>query len=665
MLPQQLTGRHVMKRLYAHILLLLLSGFQLPAQNAQRDFLREFEKADAYQKIRLTANRRFEEIRPVYPLIKDTLEAIRRRIYMTPHPNSIKVYFDEIEAELALQEKNYGKAILIFENGLRRHAANINDSLKCWAELKRLFIRINNYSRALEVQRILESRWNRRTDSTLGMGFAKSSIYHQMGLLELAISERRREFAQAGGHDTLKTVAFYNDLGVFYNTLKNSDSAEKYLLQGRHLLMQKKYPQNRALFMSFFKGLLEGNLALAYFNRGDYAASIPLLKNDVYYSLKSANYESALNSYLLLVQSNVALGQHQLGKRYLDSAEHLNKLGVKDMSSRLRFTKVAAAYYSATGSYAEANNYYRQYMALNDTIKTLENEKALTNESISINIEKKELEHAENENALKQQQLEDARQRSFIAWLLVGILVLSGVVIILILNNRGNKKRQAQLALKNAQISAQKEQIEQSLKEKEILIREIHHRVKNNLQIITSMLSLQIGKVKDEKTESILRDARQRISSIALTHQMLYQKENLANVNFGEYVERLVTQVGFTMPSANVQLLTDIQLTETRLNIDNAVPLGLLLNELITNAYKHAFPEGVKGEITVSLREDTSYFLLTVSDNGIGMPPNFEPADSKTLGLELVYILADQLDAQVLVENAAGSAFTIKLKKIQ
>jgi two-component sensor histidine kinase len=177
------------------------------------------------------------------------------------------------------------------------------------------------------------------------------------------------------------------------------------------------------------------------------------------------------------------------------------------------------------------------------------------------------------------------------------------------------------------------------------------------------MLSLQIGKVNDEKTETILRDAKQRISSIALTHQMLYQKEDLSNINLGEYIERLVRQVEFIMPVSNIELITDIDERMGHLTIDTAVPLGLLVNELLTNAYKHAFPEGVQGKIKISLMEEKDAFVLTVSDNGVGLPEDFETTERKTLGIELVYILAEQLDSAITVDKTKGSSFSLKIKK--
>lgn len=612
----------------------------------------------------MVAARRFEEIRHVYPLIKDTLEKIRQRINMTPQPNITKVFFDELDVELALEEQNYAKAIIILENCLRLHAAEINDSLKCWIELKKLFVRIGNYNKALEIHHILELKWDRKNDTVkMGYGISKSSIYHKMGLLHRAIDERRKEFNKSGLiGDTLKTAGFYNDMGVYFNTLKSLDSAESCFLKAMTLLASKKCSESELIKLNFFRGLVEGNLGSTYYYRGNYKKAIPLLKKDVYFSLKAKHFESAMNSYVMIVESYLQMKNNSVAALYLDSASHIIK-EISEIPPRLKFLITKAHYYNAVKDYYKANIAYQDYLDLNNKAAALENEQTLRNEDVSINVEQKEIENADKENTLKQLQLEDAKQKSSKAYLLMGIIILSGIIIFLVFNNQNTKKREEQLALKNGEIITQKVMIEQSLKEKEVLIKEIHHRVKNNLQIITSMLSLQIGKVEDEKTETILRDAKQRISSIALTHQMLYQKENLSDIHLGEYIERLVRQVEFIMPASNIELVTEINAQQSNLTIDNAVPLGLLVNELLTNAYKHAFPEGIKGRILVSLVEGDDSFVLTVSDNGVGLPENFESLERKTLGLELVYILADQLDSSITVDTSSGSSFSLKIKK--
>jgi two-component sensor histidine kinase len=300
---------------------------------------------------------------------------------------------------------------------------------------------------------------------------------------------------------------------------------------------------------------------------------------------------------------------------------------------------------------------------MNDSLTILEKERNRINQGLTFNIEQREQAFAEQQRILKQKETEETRQSSYRKSLTAGVLILLVVIAFLVANNRKAKQRGIQLSIKNKQIQDQNTQIEQSLKEKEALIKEIHHRVKNNLQIITSMLNLQIGKIEDEKTESIFFEAKQRINAIALTHQMLYQKATISNINLVEYIETLVRQIEASMSSAKIEIKTDLVATHNRLTIDGAVPLGLIINELLTNCYKHAFPSGKKGIITVSLRENSESFTIKVSDNGVGLPEDFNQEESKTLGMELVFILVEQLDSKLTIEQENGTAFIFDIKK--
>jgi two-component sensor histidine kinase len=648
--------------LYKLFLLLCLSSV---AQQSRQLFLDAFAKANSTNKVKLVASKNFQEIAGVYPLIKDTLDRIKKTVYHNPQSGRLKFLFDKIDSDHEAYSGHYAKAIFILENSLRNHAADINDSLRCLVGLKKLFLKIRNYNKAIELHYLIELRKSKATDIPENeLGAKKSSIYHQLGLTEKAIGERRKEYEKlAAKGDTNATVSYYNDMGVFFNVLKNSDSAKSYFLKAKYLLEHMQYPAINEVQINFFKALVDGNLGLAYYNNGKVREAVPLLQRDVYYSRKSNNFESAVNSYLLLVRSQLALGDKHLAELYLDTARILVTEDVTELAPKLKFILTQADYYNATGDFSRANENYRQYLGLSEKARIIENAQRLQNEKVSIGVEQREIELAERDKMLKQIQLNEARDRSFRAYLLAGTLVMLVIMCFLIYNNYSSKKREEQLSTKNKQISRQKFQIEQSLKDKDVLIKEIHHRVKNNLQIITSMLSLQISKIDDEKTESILRDAKQRISSIALTHQMLYQKENLSTVNLGEYLERLVRQIEHIMPLSNIELLTNISSQNSRLSIDNAVPLGLLVNELLTNAYKHAFPEVGRGRIRVSLTEDESSFTVEISDNGVGLPHNFDSQERKTLGMELIYILAEQLDSGLIIENANGSCFKLNVKK--
>jgi two-component sensor histidine kinase len=254
--------------------------------------------------------------------------------------------------------------------------------------------------------------------------------------------------------------------------------------------------------------------------------------------------------------------------------------------------------------------------------------------------------------------------RSVSNYFIAGMIGLMIIIIFLLFYTRRFRRREKQLSVTNNQIQVQHKQIEQSLKEKEALIREIHHRVKNNLQIINSMLNLQIGKIDDEKTESIFFEAKQRINAIALTHQMLYQKETLSNINVSEYIGTLVRQIENTMGTPAIELEVKLEDLKSRVTIDGAVPLGLVINELLTNAYKHAFPKGRKGKILVSLIETPTAHIISVKDNGVGLPEGFNYSESTSLGMELVYILVEQLESSLKIENQNGTTFSFEIPKV-
>lgn len=229
------------------------------------------------------------------------------------------------------------------------------------------------------------------------------------------------------------------------------------------------------------------------------------------------------------------------------------------------------------------------------------------------------------------------------------------------------KERTAELSLLNqalqneiAEHKIDEERIKSSLKEKEILLKEIHHRVKNNMQIISSMLGLQSGFIEDKILNDILRDSQNRIKSMALIHEKLYQSENMANINFNEYINSLVRNLynSYTIDSSRIKLITNID--DISFNIDMAIPLGLITNELISNSLKHAFPAPRSGVIEIEIKRiDTNNYELIVNDNGIGLPDGFNIEESKSLGLKLVSVLVEQINGNIIINSNNGASFTI------
>lgn len=194
------------------------------------------------------------------------------------------------------------------------------------------------------------------------------------------------------------------------------------------------------------------------------------------------------------------------------------------------------------------------------------------------------------------------------------------------------------------------DELQNSLREKEVLLKEIHHRVKNNLQIITSLLYLQSMKIDDEATQAIFKDSQNRVKSLALVHEKLYQSKDLARIDFSDYLKNLTNFI-FTTYRTNVSNLNiEYDLDEVYLSVEVSVPLGLIINELLSNALKYAFvgiaaDDSAEHQVLLRLQTlSTNKYLLSVSDNGVGLPDNFNIEESESLGLKLVTSLVQQID---------------------
>ena len=205
--------------------------------------------------------------------------------------------------------------------------------------------------------------------------------------------------------------------------------------------------------------------------------------------------------------------------------------------------------------------------------------------------------------------------------------------------------------------------VKASLGEKEVLLKEVHHRVKNNLQIISSLLDLQTGSSPHEQTLRLVKESQNRIRAMALIHEQLYESEDLARIDFGEYVRDLSTNLfrAYEVGPDSVALKVDCE--DVRLSLDKAIPCGLVINELVTNALKYAFPERQPGEIAVGLRSHgDDEVTLRVADNGVGLPDDSEPESAESLGLKLVAALADQLGGTLELDRTRGIEFRITFK---
>jgi two-component sensor histidine kinase len=220
----------------------------------------------------------------------------------------------------------------------------------------------------------------------------------------------------------------------------------------------------------------------------------------------------------------------------------------------------------------------------------------------------------------------------------------------------------SQLQLLNSElehrVQARTAELSATLREREVLLQEVHHRVKNNLQVISSLIAMQARRMEDAGARGALEECQTRVQAIALIHEQLYRAKDYARIPFAEYTKTLTRNVfrasGTSFSTVEfVCLVDDIGLT-----VDKAIPCGLILNELVTNTLKHAFQPGQRGTLVISLQRDgTGRLTLMVSDNGAGLPPGLDVQRSASLGMHLIHTLAEQLEAEVRIDRTSGTRF--------
>ncbi|HEY3387652.1 MAG TPA: histidine kinase dimerization/phosphoacceptor domain -containing protein [Saprospiraceae bacterium] len=317
---------------------------------------------------------------------------------------------------------------------------------------------------------------------------------------------------------------------------------------------------------------------------------------------------------------------------------------------------------SALGKYPQALYHFRQYQVLNDSIFTLEKNRQVEELQIQYQTEGKERDilFLQNEALLQASKLGQARLTKNL--MIAGTGVLLFILALLWSRYRIKQRTNRMLEIQQLEINQTNSRLQQLLEEKELLMREIHHRVKNNLQIVMSLLNTQSSFLESGTALTAIRQSQQRIHSISLIHQKLYQSNSFTRIEMSGYIHELID---FLKDSFNTnQRITFVtHLDVVHLDVTQAVPLGLLLNEAISNALKYAFPDGRQGEITIRFHHVVEdQYSLSITDNGIGWPPGFDPLATNSLGMSLMKGLSKQLNGNFQIENGTGLSIRLVFK---
>jgi len=330
----------------------------------------------------------------------------------------------------------------------------------------------------------------------------------------------------------------------------------------------------------------------------------------------------------------------------------------------LKDLKKAEERFVAKGNYKDAYEISQLLKQANDSLAKNETRQRILQEKLRYD----SLQQAErtrtyrNDILQKQTEVESSRK---IMYLVIAALALALLLAIAFYRNYRNTKKANRIIAQQQQETEEKKRIiETSLTEKETLLKEIHHRVKNNLQIISSLLSLQANRTDDEHLKRIMNEAKNRIGSMALIHQKIYQSGNLSSVDFQAYIEQMAQSIDANFNHEKKSIAQHIDTHGISLDIDTSIPLGLIINELLTNSYKYAFAGRSSGTLSISLKEKNAEELeLHVSDDGQGLPPGFDPSSLNSLGVKLVKGLASQIKGTVRFESDQGTHCFIDFKK--
>ena len=350
-----------------------------------------------------------------------------------------------------------------------------------------------------------------------------------------------------------------------------------------------------------------------------------------------------------------AIGQIQKGLPLLEEAYPI-LIRIQELGPLTEAAKMLSEAYEETGNLKGALEYSRLYQTYSDSLLNQEKIREFTTAELNYEFEQERLtdsiagmEEAQARDLAYQKDIaEQAQQKNL---LFVGLGALALVVIIVIWALTRSRKQARALNEKNALI-------EKTLHEKQLLLKEVHHRVKNNFQVVSSLLELQSKNIEDEKARAVALEGKNRVKSMAFIHQKLYQNDDLL-IGFSEYAEALVKEISAMYGGGDVKL--DIDVADYQFDVDTAIPLGLILNELVTNAFKYGFTETEKA-LHISLDKEDELYTLKVTDNGPGLPTNFDLKKARSLGLRLINMLSKQLHGFANYTHDGKTIFTIGFK---
>lgn len=468
----------------------------------------------------------------------------------------------------------------------------------------------------------------------------KAKVYNNIGIIynkQKQVSEEFKNYNKAlhsikSTHslaaNKLRNV-IYSNIGLFYIEQKQYDKA---LAVFNNCLEFEKKSNNKANF-----AMSARSLSKVYFGKKEYKKAIEYAENALTIFKEIGNksgeadmYREIGAIYLATNQCNNALDYTQKGLKISTQIGELES--IKFCYENL------AKIHSQLKNYPEAYKNHVLYKKMSDSMFNSEVNNKVTQIQMTYEFEKKQkqLQLLQKEKDEKLQ-IKAKKQQNLLIAIVMTLLFLSVITIGIYSNLKAYKKQKLI-------VEQQKEQIQKSLTEKETLLREIHHRVKNNLQIISSLLNMQSEDIEDPKVLLSIQEGQSRVQAMSLIHQNLYQSETIDKVSIENYFKELTNYLSTMYLGNSSTIKVEIETANILFDFDTAIPLGLIVNELVSNAYKHAFSKQKEGVILIKITSENQLdYRLIVSNNGEPLPADFDIHKSKSLGIKLVTILSKQL----------------------
>lgn len=554
----------------------------------------------------------------------------------------------------------HSKALVIGKEILASDCS-IDDSLFVYTSATESYRRIGYYDKAIEniitaidiCERIGNFDMKAYSLSSLGTIYLKQKDYEKA----LDYFHKSYEIYNRLKEDTKKN-SILNNIGLVYSRQGISDSALTYFFDVRKYLEGQMIDSLSIEEHEFFYGLVGGNIADVYMSQGKYREAIPLLLKDREKSIKKNEKENNSITSSALGSVYLKLKKYVDAKMYLDEAFFIaSKYNYRN--TKCDVLKNYGHYYKAIKKFDTSISYMEKYQLLNDSLQAdLVKNRTIQLQSLyelkDLEKELKLAEIANRENVLRL----NTKQNQFLTSLsfsLFFLVLLAGLFI----NHRVKLKKNKELGIKNIEIQEKREELKKTLLEKEVLLKEVHHRVKNNLQMISSLLRLQANEMGDKNVKRVIEESINRISSMSLIHQKIYLKENFKSIELKPYFESLISEVSksFSIHNKEIKLKTDI--SEINLSINNAVPIGLIVNELVSNSFKYAFEGKTNGEIYVKIGKTDSIVKIIVRDNGVGLPNTYDQKSEVSFGITLINLLVEQMEGVIRTYNNNGASFEI------